>query len=91
MKFEWDENKNQINIRKHKIDFLEASKVFYDPNFIVNEDTRHDYGEARYQVVGSIDIHGIIFVVHAERHDNAIRIISARKANKKEKRLYQSR
>lgn len=91
MRFEWDENKNQINIRKHKIDFLEASKVFYDPNFIVNEDTRHGYDEARYQVVGNIDTHGIIFVVHAERRDNVIRIISARKANKKEKRLYQSR
>ena len=91
MEFEWDENKNQINIRKHEIDFLDASKVFDDPNFIVNEDTRHDYDEARYQVIGNINAHGTIFVVHTERYDNVIRIISARKANNKEKHLYQSR
>jgi len=91
MEFEWDDNKNQINIRKHEIDFLEAAEVFDDPHLIVNEDTRHDYGEPRYQVIGAIDEHGIIFVVHTERHDNVIRIISARKANNKEKRLYQAR
>jgi len=88
--FEWDENKNQANIRKHDIDFVEASKIFKDPNFIVNADNRRDYGETRYQIIGAVDPYGILLVVYTERHENTIRLISARKADKKERRLYQA-
>ena len=68
MFFEWDENKNQINLRKHDIDFVEAAKVFKDPNFIVSGDGRHDYGEARFQIIGAVDPYGILLVVYTERH-----------------------
>ncbi len=89
MEFEWDHNKNQINIRKHDIDFIDAAKIFKDVNFIVNEDARRDYGETRYQIIGAVDPYGVLLVVYTERHENVIRIISARKADKKERLLYQ--
>ena len=89
MEFDWDSNKNATNISKHGIDFRAAVKIFDDPNFIANEDNRHNYGEIRYQIIGAVDPHGVLLVVYTERHENTIRIISARKANKKERRLYQ--
>ncbi|WP_026318090.1 BrnT family toxin [Algicola sagamiensis] len=88
MKFEWDDNKNVININKHGIDFRAAAKIFNDPHFIVNEDSRTDYGEPRYQIIGAVDPHGVLFVVYTERYDDTIRLISARKANKKEQQIY---
>ncbi len=69
--------------------FRAASKIFKDVNFIVSEDDRHDYGESRYQIIGTVDPHGVLLVVYTERHENTIRLISARKANKKERHLYQ--
>ncbi len=89
MQFQWDDSKNQTNVIKHGIDFLQASTVFKDTSAIVMEDTRHDYGEDRYQIIGTTDPLGIVFVVFTERDGDIIRIISARKANKREKRLYQ--
>ena len=89
MQFEWDRSKNEKNILKHGIDFRAAARVFDDPRFIVNEDDRHDYGETRYQIIGAVDPHGVLLVVYTERHENKVRIISARKANKKERHLYQ--
>jgi len=89
MQFEWDRSKNEKNILKHGIDFRAAVRVFDDPHFIASEDDRHAYGEVRYQIIGAVDPHGVLLVVYTERYENTIRIISARKANKKEKRLYQ--
>jgi len=89
MQFDWDSRKNATNILKHGIDFRAAVRVFDDPHFIVNEDGRHDYGEVRYQIIGAVDPHGVLLVVYTERHENTIRIISARKATKKERHLYQ--
>lgn len=89
MQFQWDDYKNQTNITKHGIDFLQASTVFKDTSAIVMEDIRHGYGESRYQIIGAANPLGIVFVVFAEREGNIIRIISARKASKREKRLYQ--
>ena len=89
MQFEWDHNKNQRNIRKHDIDFVDAAKIFKAPNFIVNEDARYNYGEKRYRIIGVVDPYGVLLVVYTERHENVIRIISARKADKKERHLYQ--
>ena len=89
MEFEWNEHKNAININKHGIDFRAAAKVFKDPHFLVNEDNRHHYSEKRFQIIGVVEPHGVLFVVYTERCENTIRIISARKANKKERRLYQ--
>jgi len=89
VRFEWDDAKNQKNIIKHGIDFLQASTVFDDLNAVVMEDASLQYGEARYQIIGSADPVGIIFVVFAEREGDIIRLISARKATKQEKRIYQ--
>ncbi|MET1253502.1 BrnT family toxin [Aliikangiella maris] len=89
MNFEWDENKNQTNIRKHGIDFRAASKVFKDANFIVSEDTRYDYDENRFQIIGAVDPHGVLVVIYTECYEDTIRLISARKADKRERRLYQ--
>lgn len=89
MEFEWDENKNQANWAKHKVDFADAIHVFLDGNRLEREDTRKYYGEVRYQTIG-ITEQGVLFVVYTERNENTIRMISARKADKKEKRFYES-
>ncbi|NEP77293.1 MAG: BrnT family toxin [Okeania sp. SIO3C4] len=84
--FEWDENKNQQNIRKHGITFEEATEIFYGIVFTVI-DERYDYGEICEISIGAIQGVIIITVVHTERNGN-IRIISARKATLKERRIY---
>ena len=90
MNFEWDENKRKINIQNHGIDFVAAVSIFDDFNRIEAEDDRQDYGEERIQVIGSAKP-GILFVVYTERDSGGTyRIISARKANKKEKAVYNS-
>ncbi len=86
MKFEWDENKNKKNIEKHGIDFNDAKEVFKDEKRVVSKDDRKDYGELRWLAVGAI-IGSILAVVFTIR-DTAIRIISARRANKDEKDEY---
>ncbi|MBK6623130.1 MAG: BrnT family toxin [Saprospirales bacterium] len=86
MKFEWDENKNKKNIKKHGIDFNDAKEVFKDEKRVVSKDDRKDYGELRWLAVGAI-IGSILAVVFTIR-DTAIRIISARRANKDEKDEY---
>ncbi len=86
--FEWDEGKNGINKFKHKIDFADAIQVFFDGRRVIRHDTRSDYGEDRYQVIG-MSHERVLFVVYTERHENTIRIISARRANKKECAAYE--
>lgn len=89
MEFEWDENKNAINMAKHKIDFADALHVFLDEARIEREDTRKDYGESRYQTIGMTE-YGILFVIYTEREPKGtIRLISARKANAREKKYYE--
>ena len=80
MLFEWDDNKEKINIVKHGIDFSTAAHVFQDENRIEYED--------RYITIGQINgIAIIVMVVYTER-ENAIRLISARKATNQERRMY---
>jgi len=83
--FEWDENKNRANVRKHGISFQEASRIFRLPT-LDEIDDRQDYGETRIASVGETD-GKILYVVYTWR-DDVIRIISARKANQHEKRAY---
>ena len=85
MKFEWDEKKNQINIDKHGLDFNDAINIFQDVR-ITAVDTRKDYSEVRKISIGMIGPH-VCVVVYTERK-SVIRIISARKANQREKRRY---
>ena len=85
MRFEWDENKRLINIRKHGIDFADVPAIFELDTVTVLDD-RFEYDEARYQTLGLLKTR-IIMVVHTES-ETVIRIISARKANKYEKETY---
>ena len=86
MEFEWDENKNQSNRQKHDISFEEASEIFRDPMYEI-VDTRQDYGEVRYIGIGRNNQMVVLTVVFTER-ESRIRIISARQANKNERKLY---
>lgn len=85
--FEWDDVKNNINKNKHGIDFIDAIRVFYDEMKVTAYDARNEYGEDRYQVIG-MSYERLLFVVYTERHENTIRIISARKADKRERDAY---
>ncbi len=88
MQFEWDDEKEQINIKKHGIDFETASRVFKDENRLELYDEGHSEFEDRYITIGVIDeIAYVIMVVYTEREE-AIRIISARKATKQEREMY---
>ena len=88
MIFEWDEEKNRANVKKHGIDFETAAHVFKDKNRIEYYDIEHSAFEDRYITIGEIDeVLIVILVVYTERSD-AIRIISARKATKQERRAY---
>jgi len=89
MRFEWDESKSEACFLERGFDFAFAAHAFLDPNRLIQEDTRHSYGEVRYQLMGSID--GRLFVViYTLRHD-VMRIISARKANQREEKKYEDR
>jgi len=89
MKFEWDENKNITNITKHGISFEEASTVFYDEDAILFDDPDHSYDEDRFLVIGITSSIKLCTVSHCYRdNDETIRIISARKASKKEIEFY---
>ena len=85
MKFEWDTTKNDTNIKCHGIDFKDAKKIFEGYTLTI-EDDRFDYGEHRFISFGLMYDH-IIAVVHTETEEK-IRIISARKATKKEQKTY---
>jgi uncharacterized DUF497 family protein len=83
--FEWDENKREANIQKHGIDFIDAIKVFADTHRIELESERA--GEKRSQTIGMIEGIIIVLVVYTHRSQKK-RIISARRASKKERAVY---
>lgn len=89
IKFEWDENKNQINQKKHGVNFDEASSVFLDEKAILFDDPEHSEDEARFLLLGMSENANVCMVCHCYREsDTVIRIISARKATKKEVERY---
>lgn len=89
IKFEWDENKNQINQKKHKISFEEAKTVFYDTEAIVIDDPEHSEEEERFIILGLSKKANLLVVCHCYRaSDTLIRIISARKATVNETKQY---
>jgi uncharacterized DUF497 family protein len=85
MALEWDNNKNKINIEKHGIDFLDAYKIFENP-IILKIDNRFDYKEKRFIGIGKLE-QIFVVLVYTTRGKN-IRIISIRKANKIERKIY---
>lgn len=92
LRFEWDENKNERNFRKHGMWFEEAVTVFQDPRGRLFFDYEHSTREDRFLLLGMNVQARIIVVVHLHREqEQIVRIISARKATKKEIRVYEER
>lgn len=89
MNFEWDEAKSDACFAERGFDFAYAARAFFDPERLIQADTRHSYGEDRYQLLGKID--GRLFVVVYTPRNGVIRIISARKANQREVKRYENR
>ena len=93
MRFEWDENKNRLNLKRHKIGFKTASLVFDDPNAVTIPDRMHDEEEERLITLGRLEDIVILFVVHTEREvdgEEVVRLISARKATPGERKIYEA-
>jgi uncharacterized DUF497 family protein len=88
LQFEWDFKKSQSNKKKHGIAFEEASTIFGDSLSITIHDPAHSIGEDRFVTIGTSANGKLIVVVHTER-DDIIRIISARNANRNERRQYE--
>jgi len=86
LKFEWDTNKNDANLMKHGVSFKDAMYVFFDPKHLEIHDNKHSLAEDRWRLIG-LNCCDLLTVVYTERNDQ-IRIISARKADKKETEEY---
>jgi uncharacterized DUF497 family protein len=89
MQFEWDEAKSEACFRNRGFDFAYAAFAFADPDRMVRQDSRYSYGEDRYQLIGRIE--GRLFVLVYTPRNDVMRIISARKANQREVKLYENR
>ena len=84
---EWDANKAARNLDKHRVGFAEAATVFNDPMFITVVDDEHSADEERYITLGLSAQGQLLLVAHTERASR-IRIISARRATRKEELFY---
>jgi uncharacterized protein len=90
LRFEWDEQKNKRNRAKHKVWFEEAQTVFEDPRARVFYDQDHSEQEDRFVILGLSSAARLLVVVHCHREvDSIVRIISARKATRKETKTYE--
>ncbi|MGD9887876.1 MAG: BrnT family toxin [Halothiobacillaceae bacterium] len=87
MELEWDADKASKNLKKHGVSFEDAELVFYDIGRIETHDGREDYGEERWATIG-LAYSSVLYVVYTVRHEETIRLISARKANANEKKQY---
>ena len=88
MKFEWDKNKADKNLGKHRISFDEAKTIFDDPLYVDFYDVDHSAEEERYLIVGRSNRERLLIVSYPEREDS-IRIISAREVTKSEREAYE--
>lgn len=90
LKFEWDTHKAAANLRKHGISFDDAKSVFYDEFAVQFFDDEHSSKEKRFLMLGMRSAAKLLIVCHCEREDGeVIRIISARKATRREGAFYQ--
>ena len=89
LRFEWDENKNISNQKKHGVSFEEAKSVFSDELGRLIHDPDHSEGEERFILMGMSSQQSLLTVCHCERDSDTIRIISARKADKFERKQYE--
>ncbi len=88
MKFEWDDEKAEANLKKHGVAFDEARTVFRDPMYLIFADPDHSVDEKRFLVIGMSESDRLLFVSYTERQA-ATRIISARKATRRERKRYE--
>jgi uncharacterized DUF497 family protein len=88
LSFEWDKHKAKSNLIKHGVSFEEASSVFGDPLSLTIPDPAHSQVESRSITIGHSARQKLVVVVHTERGDN-IRVISARRATRSERRSYE--
>jgi uncharacterized protein len=86
--FQWDENKARTNLAKHGVSFEEATTVFGDPLSLTIPDPAHSQVEDRSILLGKSHLQKLLVVVHTERGDS-IRIISARRASRRERKNYE--
>lgn len=84
--FEWDDDKDKLNLQKHGIGFSLAVRIFDGP-VLTWVDDRSDYGETRYHSIGQIEGIAVLAVIHTDRSGRT-RLISARPANRSERRRY---
>jgi len=87
VKFIWDENKNRANLRKHGVDFNDAVRAWHDPDRLDFFDAEHSSDEIRWIFLGVVG-GAVLFVVETELDEETVRIISARRASKKEQEAY---
>lgn len=86
--FEWDQDKADANLQKHRVSFEEAKTVFGDPLSVTIPDPRHSQGEHRYVDIGRSSQGRLLVVVYTERR-SAIRLISSRRATRAEQKIYE--
>jgi uncharacterized DUF497 family protein len=89
MKFEWDPQKAESNLRKHDVSFEEAITVFNDTLALIFDDVEHSQAEHREIIIGTSTLRRIILVCFIERVQDTIRIFSARRATKNEIKDYE--
>lgn len=92
VRFEWSDEKDNLNVEKHQVSFNEAKEVFLDPMHISKLDHRFDFFEERWITLGRTAKENILVVANMffdENGEEIIRIISARKANQKERIFYE--
>ena len=91
IEFSWDEHKAETNLKKHGVAFEDATLVFYDAHAVFKQD-RFENGEYRWQAIGMVHGQAVLLVAHTVQDHNGmdhIRIISARQAEKKERKQYE--
>lgn len=89
LQFEWDNQKAQINFKKHGVSFAEAATVFYDALYLEDYDEAHSEQEDRFKIMGMSSNGRLLVATYIQRVDR-IRIISSRLATKNERQIYES-
>ena len=89
VRFEWDKNKAETNIRKHGVSFEEAQTVFRDPLAFIFDDEAHSLNERREIVIGHSESNRLLIVCFTEETEDAVRIFSSRPAVRKECKDYE--
>ena len=90
MIYEWDPTKAEENLKRHSVSFDEAATVFTDPFALTFDDPEHSFDERRYITIGTSSTQRILFLSHADRGEDHVRIISARAATRTEAHAYQA-